>query len=61
MTRLLFSLALVAGALGGCANPEIVQATDCRGSASPCGIVVVDHTHAMSAATIPVSAIPGAP
>ena len=61
ITRLLLCATVITGALGGCANPEIVQATDCRGAALPCGIVVVDHTRAMSSATVPVSALPGAP
>lgn len=63
------SLAFIAGAalgvlaLSGCASPQIVQATDCRGAAVPCGIVVVDHTQAMSnlPITVPVSAVPSLP
>lgn len=53
----------IAASLGGCSTPQIVQATDCRGAVTPCGIVLVDHTDAMSSqpVTIPVSAVPGIP
>ena len=50
-----------AALLAGCAEPQIVQATDCRGAAQPCGIVyATGAAHAMTNVplTIPVSAIP---
>jgi hypothetical protein len=60
---LVCSAIILAAALSGCAQPTVVQATDCRGAAPPCGIVVIDHTHAMSSlpVTVPVSALPGVP
>lgn len=51
----------VLAALAGCATPEIVQATDCRGAVQPCGIVYAPAAaHAMTSIplTLPVSAIP---
>jgi hypothetical protein len=57
---LLTSLAL---ALSSCADPQVVQATDCRGAKEPCGLVFVTGTHAMSSqpVTVPVSAVPSLP
>jgi hypothetical protein len=54
---------IIAAALSGCAQPTVAQATDCRGAVEPCGIVVIDRTHAMSnlPVTVPVSALPGMP
>lgn len=57
-------VALAASALlSGCAQPQVVQATDCHGAVMPCGIVNIDRTHAMSTlpVTIPVSAVPPIP
>jgi hypothetical protein len=61
LRAVLFAVGLgVATVASGCAEPQIVQATDCRNAAVPCGIVIVDHTHAMSnlPVTVPVSALP---
>jgi hypothetical protein len=54
---------VIAAALSACAQPTVAQATDCRGALVPCGIVVIDRTHAMSnlPVTVPVSALPGVP
>jgi hypothetical protein len=48
---------IIGAAAAGCV--EVVQATDCRWAAPPCGIIVVD-THDMTSipVTVPVSAIP---
>jgi hypothetical protein len=45
--------------LGGCSTPQVVQATDCRGAAAPCGTIAIDQ-HAMTPLmlTVPVSALP---
>jgi hypothetical protein len=53
------------GALSGCAtqDPQVVQATDCRGATVPCGVVIVDtdHAHAMSNLPVTVPLTPGLP
>jgi hypothetical protein len=58
---MLLLLLAALGALVGCSTPQIVQATDCRGAASPCGTIAIDQ-HAMTPVmvTAPVSALPGA-
>lgn len=63
MIRLIVTICsalVIAAALQGCAQPQVVQATDCRGAQEPCGLVLVCDTQAMSSVpvTVPVSAIP---
>jgi hypothetical protein len=61
MIKLTLFLCAALAMLDECSTPQVVQATDCRGSAQPCGIIYVpSDTHAMTSipVTVPVSAVP---